>query len=205
MTYAGRRMPPHAPSPAVLPCAGILAGGAGARFGGQDKGWIECQGRPLISGVLDALRPQADEVLISANRNLERYAALGARVVADPRPDAYQGPFAGVARLLEAAHGEWLLCVPCDALRLPPDLGARLHAAAVDAKADVAVLADASGIHPTFCLLRTGLAADARAAFDAGERAPRRWFDRHRVARLEASAPLNLNTPEALASVRSDP
>lgn len=198
-------MSDHVPQHGVPPSAGILAGGAGTRFGGQDKGWVEWRGRPLIAWVLEALRPQAGEVLISANRNLERYAALGARVVADPGPDEYPGPLAGMARLLEAARAEWLLCVPCDALRLPPDLGARLRAAAADGKADIAVLADEYGLHPTFCLLRTSLAADARAAFDAGERAPRRWFDRHRIARLEGAVPLNLNTPEALASLRSDP
>jgi molybdopterin-guanine dinucleotide biosynthesis protein A len=198
-------MPIHGPNIELLPSAGVLAGGAGTRFGGQDKGWIHWQGRPLIAWVLDVLRPQALELLISANRNVERYAALGARVVADRAPNEYQGPFAGMVELLGAARADWLLCVPCDALRVPPDLGARFGALVADAGADIAVLADAEGIHPTFCYLRTALAADARAAFESGERAPRRWFERHRVARLEAASPLNLNSPEALASVRFDP
>lgn len=188
-----------------LPSAGVLAGGAGTRFGGQDKGWIDWQGRPLIAWVLDALRPQAGELLISANRNLDRYAALGAQVVADPTPDDYQGPLAGLVGLLGAARSKWLLCVPCDALRLPPDLAMRFAGVVADEGADIAVLADDKGIHPTFCYLRTALAADARAVFESGERAPRRWFERHRVARLQAATPLNLNTPEALASVRFDP
>jgi molybdopterin-guanine dinucleotide biosynthesis protein A len=155
--------------------------------------------------VIEALRPQASELLISANRHLDRYAAFGARVVADESPADYQGPFAGIVQLLGAARGDWLLCVPCDAPRLPPDLAARFAARVADRGADIGVLAGSDGIHPTFCYLRTALAADARAAFDGGERAPRRWFERHRVARLESPSPLNLNTPEALASVRSDP
>jgi molybdopterin-guanine dinucleotide biosynthesis protein A len=189
----------------ALPSAGVLAGGAGTRFDGQDKGWIEFQGRPLIEWVLDALRPQVGELLISANRNLERYASLGARVIADPKPTDYQGPLAGMVALLGAARAQWLLCVPCDALRVPPDLAARFAAVVADEGADIAVLADDDGIHPTFCYLRVALASDARAAFESGERAPRRWFERHRVAQLRAATPLNLNTPEALASVRLDP
>lgn len=187
------------------PSVGVLAGGAGMRFGGQDKGWVEWNGRALIAWVVDALRPQAGEVLISANRHLDRYATLGARVVPDASPDGYEGPFAGMVALLGAARGQWLLCVPCDALRLPPDLAARFAACVAQGGADIAVLADHDGIHPTFCYVRTALAADARAAFAAGERAPRRWFDRHRVARLDAPTPLNLNSPDALASVRLDP
>lgn len=181
---------------------GVLAGGAGTRFGGADKGWVEFEGRPLIEWTLHALRPQVDEILISANRNRERYAALGANVLADSSPEGFDGPLAGLVQLLSAAQYDWLLCVPCDALTLPPNLAAQFAARAQAEAADIAVLADEAGIHPTFCFLRTALAADARAAFAAGERAPRRWFARHRAAQLKAASPLNLNTPEGLAAVK---
>ena len=92
--------------------------------------------------------------------------------------------------------------MPCDAVRLPPDLTARFAACAQAEQADIAVLADAQGIHPTFCYVRTALAEDARRCFEAGERAPRKWFARHRLARLMAPTPLNLNTPEALAGLK---
>lgn len=181
---------------------GILAGGAGTRFGGADKGWVEFEGRPLIAWTLDALRPQVDEILISANRNRERYAALGATVLADASPESFDGPLAGMVQLLCAAQCDWLLCVPCDALRLPPDLAEQFAARAQAEAADIVVLADEAGIHPTFCFLRTGLRTDALATFAGGERAPRRWFARHRVAQLKAASPLNLNTPEGLAAVK---
>lgn len=189
-------------SPPPLPTAGILAGGAGTRFGGQDKGWVELRGRSLIEWTLDAVRPQAAELLVSANRNLDRYRALGVRVVCDERPDAYDGPLAGIVQLLAAASQDWLLCVPCDAVIVPPDLAARFAALATAEGADLAVLADEAGIHPTFCYIRTALADDARRCFASGERAPRRWFARHRLARLMAPPPVNLNTPEALAALK---
>lgn len=147
------------------------------------------------------MRPQAQEVLISANRNLERYAQFGAKLVEDATGAPWQGPFAGLVRLLESAAGDWLLCVPCDAVFLPADLGARFAQRVCEEQADLAVLAEGDEIHPTFCFVRTALAHDARRCFEAGERAPRRWFARQRMARLQGPAPINLNTPESLAEL----
>ena len=183
--------------------AGILAGGAGVRFGGQDKGFVELRGRPLIEWTLDAVRPQARDVLISANRNLDRYRALGVAVLSDANADEHAGPFAGLVRLLGAATSDWLLCVPCDAVTIPPDLALQFAQCIAAENADIAVLADAQGIHPTFSFIRSALAADAKVQFLAGERAPKRWFQRHRVARLLGAPPVNLNTPEALAALES--
>lgn len=85
----------------------VLAGGAGRRMGGLDKGLIELHNRPLAHWVAEALRPQVASLLISANRNQERYAGLGWPVIADDRTPgqgsssaAYQGPLAGIATVL---------------------------------------------------------------------------------------------------------
>jgi len=58
----------------------------GRRMGGVDKGLIEYQGRPLIEWALAALMPQVDQLVISANRNLDTYAAYGHRVLSDTCP-----------------------------------------------------------------------------------------------------------------------
>ena len=61
----------------------ILAGGEGRRMGRADKGLQLLRGKPMAAWVLERLAPQVDEVLINANRNADRYAALGRRVVPD--------------------------------------------------------------------------------------------------------------------------
>ena len=66
----------------------VLAGGLGRRLGGVDKGLQELRGRPLVAHVIERFAPQVDELLINANRNRERYAAFGQRVVADLIPEA---------------------------------------------------------------------------------------------------------------------
>ena len=67
----------------------ILAGGQGSRMGGVDKGMIEHKGQPLIELVLERLKPQCDEVVISANRNLAEYRKLKLKVLPDESSDTY--------------------------------------------------------------------------------------------------------------------
>jgi molybdenum cofactor guanylyltransferase len=182
-------IPPLRASPLA---AGVLAGGQGRRLGGLDKGLQPFRGQALIAQVLAALRPQATELLISANRNQERYAEYGLPVLPDL---AGAGPLAGLASLLAVARAEWLLCVPCDAPELPPDLGARLLATAQAAGAPAAYLHDGQGPQPTFCLVRTALAASALAAARQ-QRGLAEWLDSEGAARLHGVAPANLNRPE---------
>ena len=180
---------------------GILAGGDGRRFGGTDKGWLPHQGRSFVEHVRDALAPQVDEIVISANRNLERYAALGHRVVSD---ELGRGPAAGLLRLLETAAHPWLLCAPCDALALPPTLAQDMRDAQWSEEADIVVLRDGDSAHPTCCLVLSSLAVDLRAYLKQGHSALGRWQARHRVANLTTTSPfVNVNDAAALAGLAS--
>ncbi len=89
----------------------LLAGGKGSRMGGADKGWIEFEGMALVERLLPQLARQVDKVIISANRNVERYAALGAPAVADLRSD-YAGPLAAIAAALERVHDRMAADLP---------------------------------------------------------------------------------------------
>ena len=179
---------------------GVLAGGEGRRFGGQDKGWLLCGGRPFVEIALDHLRPWAADLRISANRNLERYAALGLPVLGDRLGG---GPLAGLLRLLETATTPWLLSLPCDALSLPCNalsLPERLFAEQQRSGADIVVLQDDDGVHPTVSLTRTALAGDLeRFLREAQRHSVRVWQARHRLARLRCEGVLsNVNDPGAL-------
>lgn len=77
----------------------LLAGGQARRMGGVDKGLQTLHGQPLAAHVLASLAAQSQppaRCLISANRHLDAYAALGWPVLADAEPD-YPGPLAGIA------------------------------------------------------------------------------------------------------------
>jgi molybdopterin-guanine dinucleotide biosynthesis protein A len=172
----------------------VLAGGRGSRMGGVDKGLQPLDGRPLVSHVIDRLAPQASHVLISANRNLDAYAALGHTVVVDPPGLAFAGPLAGMLAGLNAIPDDsWLLTAPCDCPHLPPDLAQRLFAAA---QADGLAFAQADREHPTHALLHTRLRAPLAAHLQSGGRAVLRWMrsQPHGVARFDGEAAFaNLN------------
>ncbi|MEQ1662115.1 MAG: molybdenum cofactor guanylyltransferase MobA [Thiobacillus sp.] len=190
---------PGDPEPSVA--AVILAGGQGSRMGGADKGLIAYRGRPLVAWVLETLLPQVDTVVISANRNLDRYAEWGCRVLPDTLPD-FPGPLAGVLAALHAVETDWLLVVPCDTPHLPTDLAARLLAAAQHNHVPLAVAADATRIHHTCFIVRTDQ-RDALAAFLArGERAVRHWQAGLPSVQVEfdTAAFANLNRPEDLST-----
>ncbi len=105
----------------------ILAGGAGRRMGGRDKGLVEIDGVAAIDRLLAAL-PPGRPVAISANRNLAAYGARGVRVIADRR-DGYAGPLAGLEAGFAAADADLVVSLPVDADRLPTDCIERLLAA----------------------------------------------------------------------------
>ena len=172
--------------------AGVLAGGAGLRMGGADKGLLMWRGQPLVAHVLAAARPQSAQQLISANRNRAAYAALGVPVLADA---SGQGPLAGLATLLAAAEPGWLWGLPCDAPIIPADLAARLLACAQAAQAPAAFLHDGERAHPSFCAVRTGLALSARQAAECGTGLGT-WLRAQGVVPLYGAAPVNLNTPQ---------
>ncbi|MCX9155318.1 molybdenum cofactor guanylyltransferase [Niveibacterium sp. 24ML] len=179
----------------------ILAGGEGRRMGGVDKGWVEYQGRPLIEQVLDRLAPQVSQVLISANRNRERYGALGVAVLAD-RQNGFCGPLAGIESGLHAAAPGWLLCVPCDSPDLPPNLAQKLAQATANGAA-AAVVSLHGRMQPVFCLLQTALAARLSADLEKGERRVGAWLESIGARPVDftdqAGAFKNLNSPDTLA------
>ncbi len=164
----------------------VLAGGRGSRMGGVDKGLVTHRGRPLVEWVLDGLRPQVGELIISANRNLARYRAYGHRVVTDTLPD-FQGPLAGFAAALEVVHTPWLLTVPCDGPDLPTDLAARLIGAAIAHDAEIAFAHDGQRMHAIYALLRSDLLPRLLDFLGRGERKVRLWYAERKTVEVDFS------------------
>lgn len=96
----------------------LLAGGQGSRLGNRDKGLILCQGEPLIQRHIRLLTPQVGTFIISANRNIDSYSALGYPVILDNLTD-FQGPLAGIAACLAHCQTPYALTLPCDCLGAP--------------------------------------------------------------------------------------
>jgi molybdopterin-guanine dinucleotide biosynthesis protein A len=179
----------------------VLAGGLGRRMGGVDKGLQLLRGRPMAAWVIERFAPQVDEILINANQNLERYSALGYRVIPDEIA-GYAGPLAGLHRgLTEAAH-ELVATVPCDSPFLPHDLIARLRAALEREQAEIAVAKTGEQPHPVFCLCRRSVVPGLTAFLAAGGRKIDAWYANLQVVEVsfddQPEAFSNINTEEEL-------
>ncbi|MES1948549.1 molybdopterin-guanine dinucleotide biosynthesis protein A [Salinisphaera sp. C84B14] len=176
--------------------AGVLAGGAGRRLGGIDKGWYVLEGRALVEHTLARLQPQTGSLLISANRSLARYRGLGCEVVRDRQP-GHGGPLQGLASLLHAASTPYLLVVPVDTPALPDDLGQRL-AAAMTPGIDLVCARAAGRRQPLHALMHRRVLAALEEALAAGTARVTDWQARLAVAEVDwpqAQAFANINAP----------
>lgn len=143
------------PSPPTT--AIVLAGGAGRRMGGKDKGLLPFRDGCLIEPVLAALAPHVDQLIISANRHLSDYRAFGFPVVTDPHAvdgdPAYPGPVAALRHSsTEAAH-DWLLLAPCDMPGFRSYWPARLWATQRASRAAVVIAHDGERLQPGVALI----------------------------------------------------
>ncbi len=190
------------PAPTTLPRCSVLllAGGRGERMGGADKGLLDWQGRPLIAWLHELVRPLTDDLLISCNRNAERYAPFADRLVSDDEAD-FQGPLAGIRAGLRAARQANVLILPCDAPQLDrPLLEALLNLAGERA----VVVRQGEFLEPLFSVIPRALHADLEQAWQAGERSPQRWL--RSLNPLTVECPLgdprlaNFNTPDLLTT-----
>ncbi|MCP4695228.1 MAG: molybdenum cofactor guanylyltransferase [Gammaproteobacteria bacterium] len=175
----------------------ILAGGRSRRMGGQDKGLLKIAGKPMIAHVIAALRPQAGELLISANSNLAQYRRFGFRVTEDITGD-YFGPLAGIASAMQIANTEYVLSVPCDSPRLPEDLADVLSTTMERRQTRGSVAHDGVRMQATYSLLHRDLLPEILAFLKAGHRKTSEWHTRHNSALADFS-----NRPEFFLNVNT--
>lgn len=184
----------------------ILAAGAGRRMGGEDKGLLLLNGRPLIAHVLDRLAPQCGTVLLNINRNREAYAGFGYPVIEDTLPGGL-GPLAGLLSAMEQSDSEYVLSVPCDTPHLPEDLVMRLLTSLQQNSADVCTVDDGERLHPVIMLAKRSLRGELRSYLETGGRKVHDWFYRNRHCTADFSeqpnAFININTPQQLRAEES--
>ena len=175
-------------------------------MGGVDKGLKPLRGKPMVAWVLERFAPQVSEVLINANQNIDRYAALGHRVIPD-EISGFAGPLAGLHRgLTDAAH-DLVATVPCDSPFLPHDLVARLNAALERDRAEIAVARTGNQPHPVFCLCRKRVLPSLTAFLAAGGRKIDAWYAKLKVVEVpfddEEAGFSNINTEDELRAFES--
>jgi len=175
----------------------ILSGGRSTRMNGEDKGLILFQSKPLIQHVISRLIPQTDEILISANREIQVYETFGYPVLQDTN-NRFLGPLAGFLLGLTHAKQDYVLTVPCDSPLLPLNLAQKLFDGMTETNSDIAI-ANSDGItHPVFCLMKKSLLPSLQTFMSKGELKVGAWQKSQRYCEVEFSncgnAFVNLNS-----------
>ena len=174
---------------------GLLAGGRASRLGGIDKAWMQRDGVPQVLRLVRRFGTKVGAVLVSANRDLPRYAEAGLQAISDRHEDI--GPLGGLDALANACSTPWLLTLPVDIV----DANDCLLDTLVAAGGQGACVEDDAGVQPLVALwnvdaLRTGLQA-AIEARDYAVQGLEGRLDMQRV-RLQGVRMGNLNTFEDL-------
>lgn len=182
----------------------ILAGGRATRMGGVDKGLVLLQNKPLVAHVIDRLKPQVDEILINANREISQYQAFNLPVLQDEQPD-FIGPLAGFFAGLQHAKHAFLLTAPCDSPLLPLNLATRLMQTLNTQDAQIAVATSDGDAHPVFCLCKKEVLPSLQSFIAQGGRKVSAWQKSLRYVEVDftdcSDAFVNLNTIEELADL----
>ncbi len=186
----------------------ILAGGQGRRMGGQDKGLLLFDGKPLVEILIGRLERQALGIVINANRNLEEYRRYGYPVVHDQLAD-YQGPLAGFATAMASVGSEFILTLPCDSPLLEVDYAQRFIDSYARQPAPVHVAFDGNRLQPVHALIKVDLLSSLQQFLDSGERKIDRWYAQHDYQRVDfsdcADMFRNINTPADQISLQTSP
>lgn len=174
----------------------VLAGGRGARLHGVDKGLQLWQGQPLISWLWRMARPLTDDLIISCNRNHDRYRTYADQLVSDDESD-FPGPLAGIRTGLKVARHPRVVVLPCDS----PLVDASLVNALIDAAHSApAMIRQGHQWQPLMCCIPTRLGQDLESAWQQGERSPLRWLLGHELIEVSCDQTdnrlANFNTPD---------
>lgn len=157
-------------------CALVLAGGAGRRVNGRDKGLMLWQGKRLIEHVIERIRPQVSKISISCNRNRATYGSIAPLAPADLRP-GFPGPLAGLEAARATLNADYVLLAPCDTPQLPHDLLLRLHTGLKNSPGSQVCYARSDNQDQYLCALMHRSALDSLGPFlDSGQRAVREWY-----------------------------
>ena len=198
----------------------LLAGGQSRRmFAGQagtgDKGLMPIAGKPMLTHVIERLRPQVGRMVINANGDPARFSAFGLPVTPDTIT-GHVGPLAGVLAgmrwaLAHAPASTHIATVSTDAPFVPADLIAKLAAGL--ATNPIALAASGGELQPVIGLWPVALADDLEAALHDGVRKVLAWTNRHGTTAVEfpfivagdrtIDPFFNANTPDELDEARA--
>ena len=184
----------------------ILAGGLARRLDGADKGLIPIKDKPLIEHVINRIRNQVCDIVISANNNLETYRHYGYSVIEDSVSN-FQGPLSGIATAMDFIQSqpdkrsthEYCLVAACDMPLYPLDFYQRAckkNTAAENKR--ILVAHDGERLQPLCMLVPFSLSDDIQNHLASQHNKLEAWVMSHDPVMIDYS-----DNPNAFCNVNS--
>ena len=183
----------------------ILAGGLGKRFGGINKALIQLFDKPLIEHVINALRPQVDKILISANRDIVELSSFGYPVIEDNLTNS--GPLGGIKSLIDHVTTDLIIVTTCDTMHIPKHFVTELEISRTKNKADIAIAKTGMGIQRLNFSTTKETLVGVRDFLKTGSLTVAQWQNGINSCEVlfnstDGGIPFyNINTPEDLAGI----
>ena len=89
----------------------ILAGGKNSRMAGEDKAFLEIEGKPIIALLITKLKALVNEIIVVTN-NPEKYDDYKVQLVKDESLGL--GPLMGIYSGLKASSAKYNFVIACD-------------------------------------------------------------------------------------------
>ena len=171
-------------------------------------------GQPLIEHVIARAAKELAELLISVNRNSEKYEYLELPLIADYRT-AFAGPLIGIASAMRALKSnrnsegiKYLACFAADVPRFPENLVSRLSQQLERAQAEVAWSICNGQIQPLFSVWSLNTLPAIETAIESGIYGPKLLFPKLKSVHVEFSYDdplqfLNINTQACYEQAKS--
>lgn len=141
----------------------ILAGGESSRMG-SNKALKNLSGKPVISHLLDSLKPLTSDIFIAAG-DVEAYEDLGFPIRGDQY--AQKAALVGIYSALAASGNDWCFTVACDMPFAEPSLV--MHLAGLASGHDAVVPVSQRGREPLYAFYSRACLARMRRRIESGE------------------------------------
>lgn len=137
----------------------ILSGGQGRRMGYQNKGLQLFNDLSMVEHATARLSPMVDNIIISANQDIDAYQKLGFTVIPDMPNSHLQGPLLGLHSIAASLPSscQAVLVNPCDTPLLSTTNMQQLWQAWQTAQAsgtDIVMAQTANMLHPSIFIVR---------------------------------------------------
>ena len=185
----------------------VLAGGAGRRMQGLDKGLQLHRGRPLVEWIVASMQACVSELVVSANRHRHEYSQYAEQVLFDSNNAHYSGPMAGICRAIEhyatESRIQGLLISPCDTPNITQALWQSVISKAEENPNLPVVCHDGERPQSLHCLLPRAMWPALLTSYGDGNRTMHHWLRENGAVELDCSDRaaefVNLNYVEELS------